>query len=287
MKVIRKDSNSYTKNGIYKYFIVNNVKNYCYDNFNTCFINNSEEEIKLLNYYLILDFPFSNAVFHWIAECCIYFELFHKLKQQYPSLKLVFLIKKEYHELICKFFNIHNSDIVYSIEPNNCCIFPLPISMLNDPTISEDYKLYSTYILKEFNTIDYKKNIDILVLPRQSKQNHHMRLNNCFDIVNNIKNKVILNTDDVTDFYIQIKLIKQSKTIIVSDGSAFLLNGLFSCNSKIIVLGDVVISQANDHLKMKFFYDYILRNNEVIFIPYLHGDFNNNNFLYEDIISYL
>jgi len=286
--IITKDSIDYIKNGIYKYFIINNVINYNYENFNSIIIFNINNKIEdQTNYYLILAFPFSNAVFHWIAECCVYFDLYHKLKLQYPLLKIVFLIKKNYHKIICEYFNINDNDIVYSINENNTCIFPLPISMLNDPTICDDYKLYSNILLNKLNNLNFEKKKDLLILPRQIKDNHHTRINNCSDILNNIQKKIILNTDDITDFSEQIKYIKESNTIIVSDGSAFLLNGIIARNSKIIVLGDIVISQSNDYLKIKYYYDIISSINNVIFIPYLHGNYDNNNFLYDDINRYL
>ena len=97
MIVITQNSIDYIDKYNYKYFLINNVIHSIYENFNSIHIYNSEQNTNSNNCYLMLNFPFSNALFHWIAECCVYFELFHKLKKEYPSLKMVFLVKRDYH----------------------------------------------------------------------------------------------------------------------------------------------------------------------------------------------
>jgi hypothetical protein len=155
--------------------------------------------------------------------------------------------------------------------------------------IRDDYKLYASIFIEKLTVSmnSTEKTNQFIILPRQSQQNSTApsgsRVNDCHDIIKNIQNAVILNTDNVTSLYQQIQLVASSKNIIVSDGSAFLFNGLLSSNSTIIVLGDIVISQANDHPKMMFFMDFIKKNNHVVFITYIHGNFNNCSFLYKDL----
>lgn len=159
--------------------------------------------------------------------------------------------------------------------------------------------MYANKMIEYFN-IGYEhhtetpieKTIEILILPRQinsnSNQQSGQRISNCIDIINNIENIEILHTDTITDFKKQIEKIKKAKTIIVTDGSPYLLNGLFACNSKIIVLGDMVKGHCNHQIKSKFYNELIKsKNNNVIFIPYLHGDFYNNIFNYSDIEPFL
>ena len=287
--IISENSSNYSVIDNYKYLIIKNVKKYELKDFNSYHITSNIDEDKSEDYYLILDFPFSMAFFHWIAECAIYFRLFLKLKQKYSKIKMIFLTERNYHKVIGKFFDIDDNDYIYSLPESNNCIFTLPISPLNNTFINEDYKLYANYFIQSINNNyeNINKTIDILILPRQAKDNHHNRISNCLDIINNLKNSMVLNTDDIRNFNDQINSIQSSKIIILTDGSPFLLNGLIAKKSKIIVLGDMVISQIKDYSKMKYYFDIIQENNEIIFIPYLNGNFYDNNFLYNDIKEYL
>lgn len=287
------NSTDYEISGIYKYFTINNVISYSHHNFDSYRICNTNSNNISNNYYLILDTQFSAALFHWFAECAIFLPLFIELKKKYPSLKLVFKTKQIYHKLILEYYNIQETDILYSISQNveNVCFFPLPISALNKTTICDDYILYANSFIEWLNNVELEKSNDILILPRQKQQNSGEesgnRINNCNDIITNLPNSIVLHTDSLYSFSEQIRLIKSSKTIIVSDGSAFLFNGVFANNSTIIVLGDMVVSQCNDHKKMEYYMNVIKKNNNVVFIKYTHGDFNNSSFLYKDLISFL
>ena len=290
MNTIRYDSYDYKLCGVYKYLTCNNVLRYEHKNFDSYDLHTIQNAGEPLGYYLILDTEFSQSFFHWIAECAIFIPFFIELKKQYPLLKIICKTKMDYHKIFLDYFTISENDIIYSIEnAQNICFFPLPITALNKKTICDDYKLYASIFIEKLtvsmNSIE--KTNQFLILPRQSQQNSTApsgsRVNDCHDIIKNIQNAVILNTDNVTSLYQQIQLVASSKNIIVSDGSAFLFNGLLSSNSTIIVLGDIVISQANDHPKMMFFMDFIKKNNHVVFIPYIHGNFNNCSFLYKDL----
>lgn len=243
------------------------------------------------DYYLILDTVWSYPLFHWLAECAIYVPFFIELKKQYPNIKMIFKEKAAYHKIVLEYYNISGDDIIYSIEnKNNICFLPLPITHLNNPKIHDSYILYANKFLTWLNTdMEFEKTNDILIMPRQILQNscQNVRKHTCQDIINNIPQAVVFHTDNVTNFYDQIHIVKSSKTIILSDGSAFLLNGLLATDSTIIVLGDIVIDQGNNYKKMQFYIDKIKERNNVIFIPYLHGGFMDSTFLYEDIKMYI
>jgi hypothetical protein len=241
---IRVDSKEYITDDIYKYFLIENVESYSYHDYDSYLINNNNK-IQIFNnlqekqYYLILDFQATDAFFHFIAESVVYFPLFHKLKVKFPCLKIILRNKKDYHRTIGRFYNIKPEDFVYKLDSNyNVCIFTLPIIPLNTNYLTYDFKLYSNNLINSLNTIEYEKTIDILILPRQKKENYHGRHTDISDIINNIPSATILNTDDISELTEQIKIVKQSKIIIVLEGSAFLFNGLFAKNSKIIHLGD-------------------------------------------------
>ena len=278
----------------YSYCTVENVCSYRHENFSSYTYNVKSNPINCAaekNYYLILDTAFSDALFHWIAECVIFFPLFIELKQEFPSLQIICKRKQDYHEIIGKYFGIDSFDIIYEIQnqDNNICFFPEAITALNNTTITEKYKQYSTIMVKYFNKVNItEKDIDVLLLPRQTqnnKQGSGERVYDCADIINKIQNITIFNTDEVKDLMEQIQIVKRSKTIIVTDGSPYLFNGLFSENANIIVLGDMVCTQINHFEKMKYYDNIIKSNNNVIYIPYLHGNFSNNKFLFDDICA--
>ena len=156
----------------YSYCTVENVCSYRHENFSSYTYNVKSNPINCAaekNYYLILDTAFSDALFHWIAECVIFFPLFIELKQEFPSLQIICKRKQDYHEIIGKYFGIDSFDIIYEIQnqDNNICFFPEAITALNNTTITEKYKQYSTIMVKYFNKVNItEKDIDVLLLSK-------------------------------------------------------------------------------------------------------------------------
>ena len=106
------------------------------------------------------------------------------------------------------------------------------------------------------------------------------------DIFNNIensKNCVILNTDNIVDLTQQINMVNSSSNVILTAGSAYFVNGLFCKNSHIIVLDDSYIWQIDTFMKLKYIHDKICENNKVFFIK----SNDNNVFYYNKIQQYL
>jgi len=293
--IITQNDMNFSTCDIYKYFIVSNVRNYYHHQYNSYIIDSDENILSPAteNCYLILDTECSEALFHWFAECAIFFPLFTILQNEYPNIKIVFKKYKDYHKLFTEYFNISSDKILYELPTNNnICFFPLPISALNENKIHEDYILYSQiFLLHFYDEITIEKDIDILILPRQNQNSNRYRncINDCSDIINNLNNAVILNTDNITDINYQIGLIRRSNTVIVSDASPYMFNSLFAINSKIIVLGDIVISQTEDYEKMRYFHDIIINNNIVYFVPYSQGNYYNSKsiFLFDQIREFL
>ena len=285
------NSTNYITDDIYKYFLVENVKNYKYSDFDNISINinNNVENNEIKNFYLILDYDASEPFFHFIAECVVYFKLFNILKKKFPLIKIKLKVIKEYHKTIGEFFDINYDEFVYSIDDNNSniLIFPLPITPLNKPLITEDFKLYSNNLINELSKIEYEKTINILILVRQTKDNYHPRQPNITDIIQNIPNATILNTENISLFE-QIKYVKQSKIIITVEGSGFFFNGLFAKNSKILVLGVYAEYVASLYQKMNYYTDIIKSRNKIHYIPYTKGyNFDNAFFMYNDIVHLL
>jgi len=139
---------------------------------------------------------------------------------------------------------------------------------------------------------DFHQLLYILILPRQNQNPNNYRncINDCSDIINNLNNAVILNTDNITDINDQIGLIRRSNTIIVSDGSPYMFNSLFAINSKIIVLGDAHIYILEHYEKMRYFHNIIVNNNIVYFVPYSQGNniySSKSIFLFDQIREFL
>ena len=188
-----------------------------------------------------------------------------------------------------EYYNISGSDIVYKLENNNICFLPLPITSLNDKDLDDDYILYTNVFIDWLNNITFEKTNHYLIMPRQLLQNSigNPRTHNCEDIITNMPNAQVLHTDNLKTFYDQHKLVKSAKVIFVTDGSSFLFNGIIARESNIIVLGDVVCEQGCNSRKTQLYIDKIKQRNNVIFIPYYHGDYHNCTFLYDDIKNHI
>ena len=265
-----------------KLFLVNNITEYrlSSDNFQDFIINttNSSENLDK-NTYLIVDLFYHNCVGHWLYESGIYLSLFNILKQEYNNLKLVLKEEKTYKKLFCRYFNILDNCIIYDteIKSNNLCIIPSPITALNlrvnksnliELFFIEQHKLYNKS----------EKLYKYLVLPRQTKENIVIDNNGkCYNIINYLKDKninhCILNTDNINNIKDQIELVEKSENIIIPDGSALLINGLFGKNSNIYVCDRLVTQgQCQTYPYMKNIINSIqnINNNKIIYFPTEH-----------------
>jgi hypothetical protein len=295
MNIIEYNTTEFTLYDIYKYNAINNVINYECENFSRWIINNNENSIIKGNiqYYLIIDLPANEAFAHWVYESAIYLPFFNILKKQYPNIKLHFKTMKDYKKLFCNYFNITDNDITLHLKENNVCIFPLPISCLNNVELTTDYKLLVNNLISNLNIIkENNKQYNILLSPRGKKENlvANDRLCNVVDVINNIynnSNNYILYTDDIDNLNEQIQIFSNSKNVILVDGSAYLVNGIFCTNSNIIILGNITLSQMAIYKKLQFIHDLIIKTNKVTHLPYMNGGYNNSTYFYNDIKKYL
>jgi hypothetical protein len=60
---------------------------------------------------------------------------------------------KDYKKLFCKYFNILEDDITLDLNKNNTCIFPLPISCLNNVEVTSDYTTLVNNLIYSLNII--------------------------------------------------------------------------------------------------------------------------------------
>jgi hypothetical protein len=273
--MIKIDKNSnFIKYDYLEYFCVENVITYEYANFSEIHIKTSEiVNSELKNMYFIIDTPFNESFGHWVFESAIYLEIFKKLKRIYPQLILVIGEKKDFKILFLKYFEIN--DFQYEIDKSfhNICLFPKPISCLNNKEICDQYKFYVNHLFHNFP--EEIKIHDIVLLPRQTKENFKYN-DRTYDLKSieyefMVQNKKILNTDAIKHLSEQVKIIKSARIIIVTDGSPFLVNGMFAKNSIIILVGNLSVGQIAEYNKMEYIYSCISKNNKIIRV--------NSNFL--------
>jgi len=259
---------------IYKLFKLENVLEYSYENHNTWkIILNDDLKLANENIYFIIDTLFQDAFGHWVFESAIYLPLFKKLKETYPNIKLVLKEEKNYKKLFCKYFNIDSNDIVYIIESNNISFFPSPITCLNDQVISETYK-NQIFKFKEFFVDNNNIKRDLLIMPRQTKENYknNDRVHNIQYLLDKYKDKAyILNTDEITDLKDQIDLVQSSKNIFLTEGSPFFVNSFF-CKNKNIYSIHHNHSIVNNHYfsKNRFMCELIKSENNLKEVHELH-----------------
>ena len=239
--------------------------------------------------YLNIDTLYHDAFSHWVFECAIYLPLFLLLRRKYPRLKIYSSGYKVYKKLFYDYFEIRETDIVYHLDPSNLCIFPKPISSLNVNAIDETWKLQVDYFFTVLNAGSISKDIFLLFMPRQKKENYinNDRVYNTNDIENYIQNEIpnegkVLHTDEITHLKDQIGFIHRSKNVILTGGSPYFVNGLFCREKNIVVLDDFIVHQMSGYAKLKWIHDKISEKNKVYMV-----NNHNNTFVYDTIKSYI
>ena len=163
---------------VYKLFLVENVVQYSLMDFKTFKIETCETKNKDIQYYFVIDLTYHDAFAHWVYESAIYLPIFYKIKEKYSNVKLLLKGHKEYKMLFVKFFNISENDVKYDseIKTANVCLFPSPISALNDKSVLTDnyMNIVSNFVnifLNSFYSNDFC--YDYIILPRQTKENYN------------------------------------------------------------------------------------------------------------------
>lgn len=234
--------------------------------------------------YLMIDTVYHEAFAHWIFESALVLPLFHHLKSMYPQLKLCLSSDRMFKRLLCHVYHIPDTDICLSThisKPNNCCFFPAPTYCWNHPKPMEGYDLLVSEMIDYLhsqlslgslstpNHIDY----DYLFLPRQKKENYkgNDRTISTPCILRELETKqqqgnrvMILHTDTISDMIDQIRILHQSKVLILMDGSAFLFNGSCVQGKTILVLESFTTMQRKQLPKQDLVISMIERKNRVV-----------------------
>ena len=266
--------NSITVNDI-EFIIKRNVISYVRSHEGKWDIKTSDNlsEILTENKYLIIDRDndASNAFGHWILESYIFVMHYFKLKKEVPNLKLLLKDKRDFKSIFLKYLGINTSDIEYSLEINNTCIFPPYFDLGSSNTLSKWHSKLIKDFMSLFHNGDIEKTIPIVFLPRQTKENYvnNNRTYDTRDIERYIteldSSNVILNTDLITDLNEQINTIQRAHIVVVTDGSPALINSIFSNNSKYIILGKIHFGSNYEIVKEVINTSETEYNNKIIF----------------------
>ena len=169
----------------------------------------------------------------------------------------------------------------YSVdsESNNVCIFPSPISALNDNSLFSDRY---TRIVDRFIDIFHnyvtvamlEPRYEYIVLPRQVLENYvcndrTYNLDFIYEMIRaECKSYCILNTDGIRDLADQISVVRSSPNVVVTDGSPFLVNNMFCRNQNIYVVDTMTVGQSALHVKLKYVRDRVsvINNNNIQYI---------------------
>ena len=116
--------------------------------------------------------------------------------------------------------------------------------------------------------VELPKTGKLLVLPRQSAENYPGNAPSedlSYQKIIASRPCSVLHTDSVPTLAEQIRLVAQHEDIVVSDGSAFLVNGLFASGTIHVVGRLCTQDQATQYECVRFVLNYIMERNTVFF----------------------
>jgi hypothetical protein len=221
-----------------------------------------------------IDSDSSEAFAHWVYESAIYLQYFKELKEKEKEKELKLLLNeyKDYKKLFIEYFGISmNDDVVIknviknNEEWNECEIIQRPEQVrLGNPEMSETFKKSIDDLFNEFGTNGGEvKNNEYIVLPRQKKENYKNN-DRMYDTTKLEQLFPTLHTDDVVDLNEQIRIIRISKNVIVTDGSPFIVNGMFSHDANIYIVGNTTPWQISTFPAMHYIFEKIKKQNKKV-----------------------
>ena len=189
------------------------------------------------NFYLYIDGEQADAFGHWIFESAYYLPVLNKLKQLYPTIKLLSYRNKNYMNSLYKALDISVEDVAHQINPGTNRVFFLECSSLARHTGLDIYMKQIDSFYKEITRglPPVKKEIDILYLPRGTLENFkandriipcQSQLVEALPIV--YPRSKIYYTDATANMKDQIQLVRSSSLILLYYCSSLIFNGFFA-----------------------------------------------------------
>jgi hypothetical protein len=199
-----------------------------------------------------------NAFAHWVFENFVYLPLYLKLKEKWPSCKILLYERKDYKYLFLLGSGVKEEDIVEAkdidfqyqtlnkepieerdIQPN--LVFFHPYTSFNGQSVQDYHLPYMVQYAEKIQEIPCEKTIPILYLPRGEKENfwgldrRYVIQNQCKELVKSLGG-TIFETDVNTDYKKQIELVRSARIILCDYGSNLWVNGFFSEGAHLIFL---------------------------------------------------
>ena len=205
-----------------------------------------------------IDSPDNEAFCHWVFESAIHLPTLRKT--------IVLANKKAYKTLFCSYFGIRDEEIRY--DPTR---FASSFRLIDNP-IKKEYPMLLDAFFSRFSS-SVTPDVDFIVMPRQRKENYVPNDRPCpltpfLDVFQRSeRTHRIVHTDDITHLQTQIDLVNSGRNLVVVDGSAFLVNGMFCSGKHIYVINtELVENQSKLYPMVKLIYDKIKQKNTVTFI---------------------
>lgn len=184
------------------------------------------------------------AFAHWIYETFIFIlKDFQYYKNKYGDIWCHYCVQKTYRNFFVNKMGIPDEKISveFPLPKNNICIFPPKIDLHDN--VKYIKIIESTHLLPDLYPLQLEKNIDVLIMPRQTKENYpnndrqYRGVKNIHEILSKKYSCSLLETDNVKDLDTQVNLLKRSKIVIVTYGSPYFVNCVFMKNQMIVLLG--------------------------------------------------
>lgn len=260
-------------------------------------VTNKNELKKDCQVYIIFDTFYNLAFGHWVFESGIYLPFLSYIKNVYPNTKIILKNTRSYKNMFLNYFGLTDKNIVYTIETtNNLCFFPTPKTCsLNTCQNLQVYNVLVSNFMNTFDNIQTDKIYKLAILPRHKTENFYLfdRIIDTSDIERVLSlspENLVFDTFGLSSLVEHMTPIKQSKIIIIHDGSSFLVNSMFAQNSRIIVLGCQTCFQAIncDNVKMIAIINHIAQHNEIVYVG-INIAFTSRKeiYLYSDIEKFI
>ena len=214
-----------------------------------------------------IDSPDNEAFAHWVFESAILLPTLRK-RTVLPTLRkgIVLATKKSYKTLFCRYFGIQADEIRY--DPTR---FASSFRLIDNP-VKKEYPILLEAFFNQFSS-SVLPDVEFVVMPRQKKENYAPNDRPCsltpfLDVFRTSgRTHRIVHTDEITELQTQIDLVNSGQNLVVTDGSAFAVNGMFCSGKNIYVIStDLFESQAKLYPMMKLIRDEINKKNTVTFI---------------------
>lgn len=266
--------------------VVNNVLEYAHIDFNYWQIKalSSGYQIGLdklspndNRIYVILETKFHEAFGHWFFESAIWIPQVKKILDAYPNSRIHLKETKGFKLQILQFFGVSEDRVSTQLPEHNTCIFVNPCTALNDAGDPGKFKEMLVDFSSQFFKNPITKTIDYLLMPRQKKENfvyndRQIGTDDLEDYLKSVPSSAIYNTDNSPTFADQVKTLQNSRHILLTDGSPFMVNAFLAKHSVITVLGDTLVPiQRKTDRKLQVICEQIEHNNA---IRYVHSSDN-------------